>query len=579
MNNIYEIFQKEIARVVSKIASAAGLDFFPDPSKIVIELIKDESLGDYSSNIAMAECKRFKMPPQKLATLIAGEMKSARSIQNVQVAGPGFINWTAPRGLLDDATRNILLAGPNYGRSDFGQGKRVNIEFVSANPTGPIHAGHARGAIVGDAIASILSAVGYSVTREYYVNDYGRQVDILAQSVYERYLEALGIQKFQPKPGYYPGEYLKPIAKKIAEEDGQKWIDNPDYLPHFKQEAITSILNEIRQDLDDMDVHHDVFTFESDLVEGGAVDGVIKLLTDRGFVYRGVLDKPKGKVVDDWEPTEQMLFKSTDFGDDVDRPLVKSDGKWTYFASDIAYHLDKINRGFDALVDVFGVDHGGYVTRMKSSVKALSPKLPFNILLTQLVKFVEDGHEVKMSKRAGTFITARDVIDTIGKDVLRFVMLTRKSEAELDFDFKKVTEQSAENPVFYVQYASARANSVMRQFESAFGPISSHNLGDSTFSYAEYPEGKSLIKAMLDFPRQLMLAASLMEPHRIAFYLHDLASAFHYLWNSGKCNEKLRFISENDFEKSLAGCAIAKAVSTVISNGLSVLGIKAVKEL
>lgn len=577
MINIYDFFRNCLAEIISKLCAEGIIPNTLNSLDISIELIKDEKFGDYSSNVAMVRGKQLGKSPRELAEILANRLMEYQFIENANVAGPGFLNWSVKSKFFNDFLKDILESGDNYGSSNIGEGKKVNVEFVSANPTGPIHAGHARGAIVGDAIASILEKVGYKVTREYYINDYGHQIDVLASSLYGRYLEVLGVQEFDSEKYSYPGEYLKDIARDIASKDGDRWV-NQDYTDYFKQYAVSSIMDSIKQDLNIIGVNHDVFISEKSLVEEGAVDKAIKFLSEKGLVYKGVLEAPKGKVMDDWEPKEQLLFKSTEFGDDVDRTLMKSDGKWTYFASDVAYHFHKVTRGFDELVDIFGADHGGYVTRMKAAVAAMN-NIPFNILLTQLVKFVQNNIELKMSKRAGTFITAKDVVDSVGKDVLRFVMLTRKSEATLDFDFKKVTEHSIDNPVFYVQYASARTYSTIKQFNNIFDDFSSYDFSHISSLNITSNEERKVVKLLLDFPRQLSLAAIFKEPHRIAFFLQDLAAAFHALWNVGKCNEKLRFILENDKPVSLARCMLVRSVGIVICVGLSVLGVEAVEEL
>lgn len=579
MNSIYDVFKDAIYEILQGLSQRFSVDFNIEKKSIDIDLIKNEKFGDYSTNVAMVFAKKFLKSPKELGELILQDLSKLDFIESASIAGPGFINWTVKIDFFYPFIVDILNHPNDYGSVYLGdKAKKINVEFVSANPTGPIHAGHARGAIVGDAIASILQKVGHKVTREYYVNDYGKQVEFLAKSLYARYLELLGKSKFELKPGYYPGEYLIDIAKKIVAIDGNKWINNG-YLDAFKSYAINEILGSIKEDLKLIGVKHDVFTYESSLVKNHEVEEAVKYLDKQGLIYNGVLECPKGKVIEDWEPREQTLFSSSIFGDDVDRPLKKSDGSWTYFASDIAYHFSKIRRGFDELVDLFGADHGGYISRMKAAVSALNKDLPFEILLTQLVKFVENGQELKMSKRAGTFITARDIVDAVGKDVLRFVMLTRKSEVGLDFDFNKVTEQSADNPVFYVQYASARTHSIIRQFENFFGPLNDLNLDDINFFNIKEKEEKTIIKVLLDFKRQLHLAAALKEPHRIAFFLYDLSSLFHSLWNMGKCNKKLRFIIENNREVSLAKCMLVRSIGIVIFSGLDVLGVKAAKEL
>jgi arginyl-tRNA synthetase len=462
-----------------------------------------------------------------------------------------------------------------------GQGRRVNVEYVSANPTGPLHVGHTRGAVFGDALASLLQFAGYEVTREYYINDGGAQVDVLARSVYLRYLEALG-QTVAFEDGTYPGDYLIPVGEKLAAEKGDIWVDQPEsvWLTEVRNFATDEMMALIREDLAALGVEMDVFFSEKSLYGTGRIEAAIEDLSGKGLIYEGVLEPPKGKTPEDWEPREQTLFRSTTHGDDVDRPIKKSDGQWTYFAPDIAYHYDKITRGFDALIDIFGADHGGYVKRMKAAVSALSDgKVPLDIKLTQLVRLFKNGEPFKMSKRAGNFVTLRDVVDQVGADVTRFVMLTRKNDAPLDFDFDKVLEQSRENPVFYVQYAHARVMSVLRRAAEAGIEAGDDALAGADLARVAHEAELGLARKLAEWPRLVEIAARTNEPHRVAFYLYDLAGDFHALWNRGNDLPELRFLQEDDIAASQAKMALARAVSVVISAGLGILGVTPAQEM
>lgn len=580
-DNIYLFFEKIIVGVLKNIYDKKLI--FEDLScvKVVIEPITENDFGDFSSNVAMMYAKKVKMSPQIFGKLIMDELSSFDFITNINIAGPGFINWTVDREFLKTFFKKAIKG--DYGYTNIGCGKKVNVEYVSANPTGPLHCGHVRGAVLGDVLAALLKKVGYDVTKEYYINDYGNQVRILIKSLYERYLEALGTKTFEPKDGMYPGEYLKDIAQGVVKEHGDTLThcNEEDRYNILKKIAISSLMDDIKSDLVSLGIKHDVFTSETMLVEQNKVNETIEYLKQKGCIYKGILDMPKGKVVDDWEPKEQTLFKTKAFGDDTDRPLIKSDGSWTYFASDIAYHLYKIERGYETIIDFFGADHGGYVKRMQAAVSALSDKVELKILLCQLVKFSDNGKEVRMSKRAGNFITLRDIIDAVGKDVIRFIMLTRKSESPLDFDFKDVVEQSKTNPVFYVQYAYARTCSVFRQLKKSFPEFNFDDVNDDQINLdsIKLPEEINIIKFLLDWPRQIIIAATNYEPHKIAFYLYELASLFHNLWNNGKNNEKLRFIIENDIETTKAKIWLVNAVQKVLKSGFGIIGISPLEEL
>ena len=469
----------------------------------------------------------------------------------------------------------VLADGAGYGRSDMGAGQKVNVEYVSANPTGPLHVGHTRGAVFGDALASLLDFAGHEVTREYYINDGGAQVDVLARSVYLRYLEAHG-QEVAFEDGTYPGDYLIAVGQALKEKVGDIFIGKGEavWLEEVREFATVAMMDLIRADLALIGVKMDHFYSDKSLYGTGLIEAAIADLDGKGLIYRGTLEPPKGKQPEDWEPREQTLFRSTAHGDDVDRPIMKSDGSWTYFAPDIAYHFDKVSRGFNALIDVFGADHGGYVKRMKAAVSALSDgRVPLDIKLTQLVRLFKDGQPFKMSKRAGTFVTLADVVEMVGADVTRFVMLTRKNDAPLDFDLDKVREQSRDNPVFYVQYAHARIRSVQRKAAD----LGLDAQGDVT--RLTHPAELALAAKLAEWPRLVEIAAKSHEPHRVAFYLYDLASEFHGLWNKGNAEPALRFLQEDDPDTSRAKLALITAVQVVISNGLAILGVTPVEEM
>ncbi|MEM7073593.1 MAG: arginine--tRNA ligase [Pseudomonadota bacterium] len=558
-------------------ALPAGLD----PANVAVEPPRDAAHGDMATNAAMVLAKPAGMAPRDLATQLAPRLAQDPRIASADVAGPGFLNLRLNVAAWADVLRATLKAGPAFGRSDMGAGRKVNVEYVSANPTGPLHVGHTRGAVVGDALARLLDFTGHDVTREYYINDGGAQVDVLARSVYLRYLEAHGRQ-IAFEDGTYPGDYLVPVGQALKDRVGDAYVDQPEsvWLTEIRDFAIDAMMTLIRDDLARLGVKMDVFFSERSLYGTGRIEEALAALQSRGLIYEGVLEPPKGKTPEDWEPREQTLFRSTDHGDDVDRPIRKSDGSWTYFAPDIAYHFDKISRGFDALVDIFGADHGGYVKRMKAAVSALSDgRVPLDIKLTQLVKLYKDGAPFKMSKRAGTFVTLRDVVEQVGPDVTRFVMLTRKADAPLDFDFDKVLEQSKENPVFYVQYAHARVSSVLRKARAAGIDVSDAALAAANMADLNDPAQLSVSRKIAEWPRLVEIAARTGEPHRVAFYLYDLASEFHALWNRGNDQTELRFLDEAAPEAAQAKIALARAVGVVISAGLGILGIEPVEEM
>ncbi len=561
-------------------ALPAGLDF----ERVGVDPPRDAAHGDVATNAAMVLAKPAAMKPRDLAEGLAARLREAAHVQVVEIAGPGFINLRLDPAYWQGCLAGILRAGTSYGRSDLGAGQPVNVEYVSANPTGPLTVAHARGAVVGDAVASVLAAVGYKVTREYYINDAGTQVDVLARSAYLRYREALGETIGEIPSGYYPGEYLKDVGAALAARDGDKWLvtEEEAWLPVVRRFAIDTLMTRVREDLAALGVRQDVFTSEASLVEAGGSDAVVRTLEARDLVYTGTLEPPKGKVLDDWEPRPQMLFRATRFGDDVDRPLRKSDGTWTYFTADMANHLDKYRRGGEVMIDVWGADHGGYVKRMKAAVEALTEgKGHLEVLICQMVKLLRDGEPVKMSKRAGTFVTLREVIDEVGKDVVRFIMLTRKNDAPLEFDLTKVMEQSRDNPVFYVQYAHARARSVLRLAATELPDLDQAPAALATVPLARLTDSTELglIKHLSLWPRLLEGAAEAYEPHRVAFYLYDLAAAFHGLWTKGKDEARLRFLVADDAEVTAARLALVQGTALVIAAGLSIFGVEPVEEM
>ena len=583
--NLYKKIEKDIHAIIeAKIASGfypAGISF----GKVEVTPPREAGHGDMATNAAMILAPQVnKGAPKVVAEDLLPEIQKIEGIADVQVAGPGFINITLKASVWQDAMLEILKAGIAYGDASIGAGQRINIEFVSANPTGPMHVGHGRGAVYGDALATLLTKTGYDVTREYYINDAGAQVDKVADSAYLRYREACGENIGEIPEGLYPGEYLVAIGQGLLKLHGKTLLNQNrhEWIALVRGYALTKIMEMIKEDLAVLGIKHDVFSSEYAITQSGKVDAAIASLDQKGLIYRGVLEPPKGKAPEDWEPREQTLFKSTQFGDDCDRPVKKSDGSWTYFAPDIAYHFDKCMRGFTKLIDVFGADHGGYVKRIKAVVNALTDnKVEVDVKLCQLVKFMRGGEPMKMSKRAGTFVTVREVVEEVGKGVFRFIMLTRKNDVPLDFDFAKVMEQSKDNPVFYVQYAHARAHSIMRNAANELPEALTMAAAPTSKIAARlsHPEELALIRLMCNWPRLVESAAVGLEPHRIAFYLQELAAAFHGFWNLGNDDLELRFLLKHDIEKSAARIALARAVSLVIASGLTVLGVEPLEEL
>jgi arginyl-tRNA synthetase len=577
--NPYRHFINEIVKSLQAMQAAGELPGGLDFSAITAEPPRDAALGDIATNAAMVLAKPSAKKPRDIAEPLLARLKTIPDVVDGAVAGPGFINLKLTDSFWRARLGDCLKEGIAYGDSAMGKGHKVNVEYVSANPTGPLHVAHARGAVVGDALANLLLKAGYDVTKEYYINDAGAQVDKLGQSTYLRYKEALGEEIGTIPDGLYPGEYLKDVGAAIAKRDGARWIGKPeaDWLPEMRSFAIATLMAEIKADLETLGVPIDVYSSERALVDGGAVDAAFETLKKQGLIYQGRLEPPKGKTPDDWEDREQTLFRATQFGDEVDRPLKKSDGGWTYFANDIAYHHDKFRRGFADMIDIWGADHGGYVKRMKAAVSAITDKKgELDVKLCQLVRVMRNGELVRMSKRAGTFVTLRDLLDEVGPDVVRFTMLTRKNDAPFDFDLVKATEQSRENPVWYVQYCHARTRSVMRQARAAgiaidgLDSVPLDRLGDA---------GElALIRLVAQWPRQVEAAAVAHEPHRIGFYLYDLAAAFHAHWNRGK-EDNVRFVVEGDSEVTRARLALVQAVGFVIESGLKVFGVTPVEEM
>ena len=554
-----------------------GLSF----DNVAVEPPRDPAHGDMATNAAMVLAKPAKAKPRDIAEALAAHLAKDERITSAEVAGPGFLNLRLADGVWQGVLASVLERGPFYGRSDMGAGKRVNVEYVSANPTGPLHVGHTRGAVFGDALASLLAYAGYDVTREYYINDGGGQVDVLARSVYLRYLEAHG-QEVAFEDGTYPGDYLIEVGEALKDKVGDAYVGKGEevWLEEVRNFATDAMMDLIREDLKLLGIEMDVFFSEKSLYGTGRIEAALESLDAKGLIYQGVLEPPKGKKPDDWEPREQTLFKSTEHGDDVDRPVKKSDGAWTYFAPDIAYHYDKVSRGFDMLIDIFGADHGGYVKRMKAAVSALSDgKVPLDIKLCQLVKLFKDGQEFKMSKRAGTFVTLRDVVEAVGPDVTRFMLLTRKNDQGFDFDLDKALEQSKDNPVFYVQYANARICSTLRKAQDAGIAVDDATLQSADLSLLTAPAQQTVARKLAEWPRLVEIAARSNEPHRIAFYLYDLASDLHGLYHLGKSDKGLRFVNESSETATHANLALARAVSIVISAGLGILGVTPAEEM
>ncbi|MDZ7906023.1 MAG: arginine--tRNA ligase [Cypionkella sp.] len=579
--NLFAEIRALIVETLDTMAQAGEIPSGLDTAAVSVEPPRDAGHGEAASNAAMVLAKPAGLPPREIAEKLAVRLATSPRIARADVAGPGFLNITLAPAEWQNVLRAALTMGRDFGRSNLGQGRSVNVEFVSANPTGPMHVGHVRGAVVGDALSNLLAFSGWVVTREYYINDGGAQVDVLARSAYERYREAHGLEP-EIREGLYPGDYLIPVGEALKSRFGDTLLDKGEqyWLAEVREIATELMLSEIKGDLAALGVEMDVYSSEKSLYGTGQIEAAIKTLRDMDLIYEGFLDAPKGKEPDDWEPREQTLFRSTAYGDDVDRPVQKSDGSWTYFAPDIACHFNKVQRGFDALIDIFGADHGGYVKRMKAAVSALSGgRVPLDIKLVQLVKLYKNGEPFKMSKRAGTFVTLRDVVEQAGADVTRFMMLTRKNDVALDFDFAKVLEQSKDNPVFYVQYANARINSVLRKSAEAGMDVSDAALARADLSLLSHPAEIDLMQKIAEFPRMIEIAARSNEPHRVAFYLFELASEFHGLWNKGNDDQALRFVQAGNTATGAAKVALVRATGVAISAGLGILGVTPVEEM
>ncbi len=579
--NLFAEIRAGIVDALTHLADAGTLPQGLNTAAVSVEPPRDAAHGDMATNAAMVLSKPAGLAPRAIAEALAAELRKDPRIEAADVAGPGFLNLRLSPAVWQGVVKAALTEGADFGRSTLGQGASVNVEFVSANPTGPMHVGHVRGAVVGDALSRLLAFSGWKVTREYYINDGGAQVNVLARSAYERYREAHGLEP-EIAEGLYPGDYLVPVGEALKAKYGDSLLDKGEqfWLDDIREFATEMMMTEIRGDLALLGVQMDVYSSEKALYGTGKIEAAIEALRAKGLIYDGMLEPPKGKTLEDWEPRQQTLFRSTAHGDDVDRPVMKSDGSWTYFAPDIAYHYDKVTRGFDALIDIFGADHGGYVKRMKAAVAALSDgKVPLDIKLIQLVKLYKGGEPFKMSKRAGTFVTLRDVVEQAGADVTRFMMLTRKNDVALDFDFDKVLEQSKDNPVFYVQYAHARVCSVLRRAAEAGMVFSDADLAGADLTQLSHEAELKLARQIGEWPRLVEIAAKTNEPHRIAFYLYELASDFHSLWNRGNDDQSLRFVQEGNVATSGAKIALARATGVVIAAGLGILGVKPVQEM
>jgi arginyl-tRNA synthetase len=579
--NIFSNYQQGVRDCIAALQDSGALPLGLDLSKVTVEPPRDSSHGDIATNAAMVLAKPAQMQPRAVAEKLVPGLKALKHVADVTIAGPGFINLKLKPAIWPELLNQLMQEGENFGSSHFGKGVKVNVEYVSANPTGPLHVGHCRGAVFGDALAKLLKVTGYDVTEEYYINDFGAQVDILARSAHLRYKEALGHDIGEIPSGLYPGDYLVPVGQALAEKYKDTLLDRPEseWLEPVRSLAISAMMDLIRDDLAALNIKQDLFFSEKSLHTAGDVDRVTNDLEGRDLIYQGRLEPPKGEVPEDWEDREQTLFRATRYGDDTDRPLKKSDGSYTYFASDVAYSGNKIDRGFEQLIYVLGADHGGYVKRLQAVAAALAGnrKVEVDAKLCQLVKLYRNGEPFRMSKRAGNFVTLRDVVDEVGPDVVRFMMLYRKNEAPLDFDFAKVTEQSKDNPVFYVQYAHARICSVLRNAEAE--GISANGAGPFGFDQLTDEAEFQLIRRIAEYPRLLEAAAVAHEPHRIAFYLYELASDFHALWNKGKELPQLRFILPDQPALTVARLAFLRAIRYCLANGLGILGVRPIAEM
>ena len=572
---LYARFAAHLDAILDAMEADGALAPGVERKGVAVEPPRDPTHGDLAVNAAMVLAKKAGTNPRALAALIAPRLEALEEVSAVEIAGPGFINIRLTPAIWQEELRTILSEGSDYGRSQAGAGHRVNVEYVSANPTGPMHMGHCRGAVIGDALANLLEHAGYEVTREYYVNDAGGQVDTLARSAHLRYLEALGRQIGEIPEGLYPGDYLKPVGEALAAEHGDAFADAPEeaWLKIFRRSTVAAMLDLISGDLAKLGVHHDLFASEEEVQQSGAVDRAFALLGEKGLVYTGTLPPPKGKTLEDWEASELLLFRSTAFGDDQDRPIRKSDGSWTYFAADTAYHMQKLEKS-DELINVWGADHTGTVKRTQAAVEALAGRPALDVKIVQMVRLLRNGELVKMSKRSGSFVTLAEVVEEVGKDVVRFTMLTRKNDAQMDFDFAKVVEASKDNPVFYVQYAHARIRSLHRR--AAEAGIDLTGAADLTLLD---DEELALVKLAAQFPRMVEAAAQAHEPHRIAFYLHELAAALHGQWNKGNDDPARRFLLAQNPALTRARLELASAIGQIVRNGLQIMGVEAAEEM
>lgn len=582
--NVFTHFRGVVEGALAGLSASGALPSGLDYKNVTVEPPRDASHGDLATNAAMVLAKQAKTNPRALAEQLQPALEADADIDSVEVAGPGFINMRLSPAFWQKQVAIILSDGPTYGSSTVGGSEKVNVEYVSANPTGPLHVGHVRGAVFGDALSNLLAKAGFDVTKEYLINDAGGQIDTLARSAFLRYREAHGQDIGTIPEGLYPGEYLVPVGQMLKDKYGDIWLeaDESEWLQTIRDEATDAMMDLIRADLETLGIEQEVFFSERTLHKSARIEEAIQDLRSRGFIYEGVLAPPKGKKPDDWEPREQTLFRATAFGEENDHALQKSNGDYTYFAADIAYHFDKYQRGFHSMIDVWGADHSGHVKRTQNAVKALADDAELDVKICQLVRLFKDGEPFKMSKRAGNFVTLRDVVDEVGRDVTRFIMLTRKNDAPLDFDFSKVTEQSKDNPVFYVQYAHARICSVLRNRAPEMYPdmdTSDASIAGADLGLLSDDAEIALIKQCCTFPRMVEAAAEAHEPHRIAFFLYDLASEFHSLWNKGNEQANLRFVVDDGDAVTKARLAMIRAVAVVIANGLAILGVKPVEEM
>ncbi len=582
--NYFNYFRSKAKVELESLAGDGELPAGLNMRAVAAEAPRDASHGDIALNAGLVLSKQAKMLPRDIAARLAEKLIQDAAVKNVDVAGPGFVNLSLHDSFWEGRLREILDAGLAYGGSNVGRDELINVEYVSANPTGPLHVGHGRGAVFGDALARLLEKAGYRVVREYYINDSGSQIDALARSLHWRYREACGETLGEIPTGLYPGAYLADSGAVLKQQEGEKWASKAEeeWLPVLRDFAINAMMELVRGDLKKIGIKHDLFFSERTLHETGRIDAALERLNERGMIYEGVLDPPKGKLPDDWEPRPQTLFRATNFGDDVDRPLKKNDGSWTYFAADIAYHLDKVDRGARNLIDVWGADHGGYVKRVQAALEALSEgAATLDVKLCSMVRVLDGGEPVRMSKRAGDFVLLRDVVDTVGADAVRFIMLTRRNDAPLDFDLTKVTEQSRDNPVFYVQYAHARACSIKRRLIESFDDLDFGGIDWQSVSFDRLTDSgeKALIKRLAGWPQVVETAALAHEPHRVAFYLADLAAEFHAHWNKGNEDARMRFVITNDRELSIARVGLVQAVAYVIASALDVMGVPPVEEM